>query len=166
MLNDSLQNLGPAGLRDVDAERVDTRLALIRGRAERDRERALPVIYGFDRTVEVTTGFHPLDFISAVAGRKYRFDIDGYGIRLGALEGWICPVVLADKRLRMTAARNMRVYTINGFPLRNGVRGNQPKILNPAEQLSTLQPIVAHGSLIGQPGCKRPTEAIHQDNKW
>ena len=92
------------------------------------------MIYGFDRPVEVTTGFHPLDLIGAVAGRKDRFDIDGYSIRLGALERRICSVVLTDKRLRMTAARNMRVYTINRFPLRNRVRSNQPKIFNPARE--------------------------------
>ncbi len=59
----------------------------------------------------------------------------------------------------------MRVYAINRFSLRNRVRSHQPEIFNPAEKLSALQPIVAHGRLIGHPGCKRPAEAIHQDNK-
>ena len=101
------------------------------------------MIHGFDRPVEVAAGFHPLDFIGAVTGRKDRFDIDGYSIRLGALERWICSVEFTDERLRMTAARNMRVYTINRFPLRNGVCSDQPEILNPAEKLRPLQPIVA-----------------------
>ena len=49
-------------------------------------ERAFPVIYGFDRAVEVTRRFDPLDLIGAVAGRKDRPDFDGYRIRLGPLE--------------------------------------------------------------------------------
>src|ERR1700730_5246148 len=97
--NCTSENLRPTRVGDVNTERIDARLALIRWRVKHDREVPLPLICRFDRSVEIPRCFHPFDFVGTVACGQNGFHLDRDGLGYCALEGRVATIVLADERL-------------------------------------------------------------------
>src|SRR6266567_1425042 len=90
------ENLRPTRVGDVNADRIDARLALIRWPVEHDREVPLPPISRFDRSVKIPRCFHPFDFVRPITGGEDGLHLDGYGLGLSALERRIASVIFAD----------------------------------------------------------------------